>query len=51
MISAVLECCAGVGEVTVVASTQREDYVLSPANGVYESLFYESLFEAGQSVR
>jgi len=27
-------------DVTVVASTQREDYHLSPANGIYES-FYE----------
>jgi len=32
-------------EVTVVASTDREDYHLSPANGIYESFF-----EVGQSV-
>jgi predicted deacylase len=32
-------------EITVVASTQREDYHLSPANGIYESFF-----EVGQSV-
>jgi N-alpha-acetyl-L-2,4-diaminobutyrate deacetylase len=33
-------------EVTVVASTDREDYHLSPANGIYESFF-----EVGQSVK
>ncbi|MEP6535566.1 MAG: succinylglutamate desuccinylase/aspartoacylase family protein [Bryobacteraceae bacterium] len=33
-------------EVTVVASTQREDYHLSPANGIYESFF-----EVGQAVK
>jgi N-alpha-acetyl-L-2,4-diaminobutyrate deacetylase len=33
-------------EITVVASTQREDYHLSPANGIYESFF-----EVGQSVK
>ena len=32
-------------DVTVVASTDREDYHLSPANGIYESFF-----EVGQSV-
>src|SRR5258708_39626231 len=33
-------------EVTVVASTDREDYHLSPANGIYESFL-----EVGQSVK
>jgi predicted deacylase len=36
----------GLLEVTVVASTQREDYHLSPANGIYESFF-----EVGQTVK
>ncbi len=33
-------------DVAVVAATQREDYLLSPANGIYESFF-----EVGQTVK